>query len=426
MTATIPYYNVYAGVIGVMTALSFFFSGSETALLTANRIRLEMLAGSGSGRARVSLALLDRIEDVVGMILIGNNIANITATAFIAYLATKAFLLSETGLMAVTAVQTVIFLVLCEVTPKVIARAHAESFLLMCAYPMRALTVLMRPVIRFALVFSGVVKRLLGVTETARDLVRSREEIDVLFKIGEEEGVIGEEHHQYVSEILAFKDLMAKEIMTPTIDIVSIEVNRGIRELADIFVRNRFSRIPVYDSRVDNIIGYVFYRDLLGPRRVKKIAEAMNRARYVPSTKAVTSLFTEMVEQRVPVVFVVNEYGAVVGMVTHEDIAEEVVGEIQSRDQSDDEPIVELGRGRYMVSGRVDIEYFSRRFAMPVVKKGFETLSGFLEYHMGKIPKKGERFFHDRYAFIIEDSTERSIEKVVVLRQKKKGPSGQA
>jgi CBS domain containing-hemolysin-like protein len=409
-----------------MTVLSFIFSGSETALLTASRIRLEILANSGSGRARVSLVLLDRMEDVVGMILIGNNIANITATAFIAYLATKAFLVNETGLMAVTAVQTVIFLVFCEVTPKVIARAHAESFLLVCAYPMRALTIAMRPAIRFALLFSVIVKRLLGVNETDRAIVRTREEIDVLFKIGEEEGVIGEEHHQYVSEILAFTDLMAKEIMTPTIDIVSIEMNRGMRELADIFVRSRFSRIPVYESRVDNIIGYVFYRDLLGSRRVKKIAETINRARYVPSTKAVTSLFTEMVEQRVPVVFVVNEYGAVVGMVTHEDIAEEVVGEIQTRDQSDEEPIVELGRGRYMVSGRVDIEYFSRRFAMPVVKKGFETVSGFLEYQMGKIPKKGERFFHDRYAFIIEESTERSIEKVMVLRQKKKGASGQA
>ncbi|MBN2079167.1 MAG: HlyC/CorC family transporter [Spirochaetes bacterium] len=426
MNMPVPHYEIYAGIIVMMTVLSFFFSGSETALLTASRIRLEILAGTGSARARISLALLDRIEDVVGMILIGNNIVNITATAFIAYLATRAFLLNETGLIAVTAVQTVIFLVLCEVTPKVIARAHAETFLLLCAYPMRILVVLMKPAIKLALVFSGVVKRLLGVTGMDREMVRTREEIDILFRIGEEEGVIGEEHQQYVSEILAFKDLMAKEIMTPTIDIVSIEVNHGMRELADIFVRSRFSRVPVYDSRVDNIIGYVFYRDLLERRRVKRISEVMNRARYVPTTKGVTALFTEMVEQRVPVVFVVNEYGAVVGMVTHEDIAEEVVGEIQTRDQSDNEPIVELGRGRYMVSGRVDIEYFSKRFNMPVVKKGFETVSGFLEYHMGKIPKKGERFFYDRYAFIIEDSTERSIGNVMVLKQKKKGTSGQA
>ena len=426
MTGMIPHHEIYAGVILLMTVLSFLFSGSETALLTANRIRLEMLAGAGNGRARVSIALLDRIEDVIGMILIGNNIVNITATAFIAYLATRAFLLDETGLMAVTAVQTVIFLVFCEVTPKVIARAHAESFLMLCAYPMRLLVAVMRPAISFSLMFSGVLKRALGITEPERGMVRTREEIDILFRIGGEEGVIGEEHQQYVSEILAFKDLRAKEIMTPTIDIVSIELTRGVRELAELFVKSRFSRIPVYDSRVDNIIGYVFYRDLLEHPRVKKISEVMIRARYVPSTKGVTSLFAEMVEERVPVVFVVNEYGAVVGMVTHEDIAEEVVGEIQSRDQSESELIVELGRERHMVSGRVDIEYFSKRFNMPVVKRGFETVSGFLEYHMGKIPKKGERYFHDRYAFIVEESTERSIEKVLVLRQKKKRASGKA
>ncbi|TFH42603.1 MAG: HlyC/CorC family transporter [Chrysiogenales bacterium] len=418
--------EIYAAVIFVMIIFSFFFSGAETAFLTASRMRLETIYGGVTGRAARSLALLNREKDVIGMLLIGNNIANVTATAFITYLATKAFLLNKPGLMAVTAVQTVIFLVLCEVTPKVIARAHAESFLMICAYPMTVLVAIMKPAIRFSLFFSHALKALFRMKDSERRIVRTREEIDLLFKIGEEDGVIGEDHQKYVSEILTFRELTAKEIMTPTIDIVSVESSRAVRELSEIFVLSRFSRIPVHDARVDNIIGYVFYRDLLKRRRLSRIEDVMNKARYVPSTKSVYALFTEMVDQRAPVVCVVNEFGAVVGMVTHEDIAEEVVGEIQTRDQSEEELITELGRGRYMVSGRVDIEYFSKRFNMILVKKGFETLSGFLEYKMGKIPKKGERFVHDRYAFIIEEATERSIDRVMLLRQKKKKITGPA
>jgi len=413
-------YQVYIILIGVMMFLSFFFSGTETALLTSNRFYLESLSKTGNRRAKLSLRIVDNIEDTMGMILIGNNIVNISSTAFITYIVTTAFMLQELGMLVVTAVQTILFLIICEVTPKVVARARAETFLMFFSYPIKILLVIMKPTIKFSLLFTKVLKSLLGVTESERSSIRSREEIDILFKIGEEDGVINVEHHEYVSEILSFRGMTAREIMTPTIDIVSIDVDAGMRELADLIVRTRFSRIPVYRGRVDNLVGYVFYRDILKHRSAKKIPDIMNKVHYVPATKRIVELYNEMVENLVPMVFIVDEHGAVVGMVTHEDIAEEVVGEIQTRDQSEEELVVELGRGKFLLSGKMDIEYFMRSFNIHIDKKGFETLAGFIEYRLGRIPKKGDRLDHEKYTFIIDEATDRSIEKVIVQTMKKK------
>lgn len=425
MIMMIVQFQLYLFLIFVMILLSFFFSGSETAILTSRRFELEALSSVGNRNAGRSLWILDNIEDAISMILLGNNIVNIASAAFITYIATSAFVLNEPELLAVTAVQTVIFLILCEVTPKVVARARAEAFLMVCSYPLRLLMLVMKPAVRVSLLFSKALKSLLGITAPEQRGIRSREEIDILFKIGREDGVIDEDHREYVSEILSFKGITAREIMTPTVDIMSVELNQGIKELADIIVRNRFSRVPVYEERVDNIIGYVFYREMLKNRGAKKIADVMNRAYYVPMTKRIVELYSEMVENLIPVVFVVNEQGGVVGMVTHEDIAEEVVGEIQTRDQFEEELMTELGRERFAVSGRMDIEYFMKRFKVAIEKKDFETLSGFVAYRMGKIPKKGDRFHYDRYTFIIDEATERSVEKVIVQKIKKKKVSEQ-
>jgi CBS domain containing-hemolysin-like protein len=405
---------MYVVLIFLMMLFLFFFSGIETALLTSDRINLENLSKAGSTKARRSLMILEDIENAISMTQIGINIVQIAATSFIAYTATEAFLISEPKLFLVASVQTIIFLIFCELSPKVIARAHAETFLMICSYPVIFLMFILKPAIMVTLFVSGFLKRVFNVVGSGRGIVRSREEIDILFKIGEQEGIIDEEHQAYVSEILSFKDIVAREIMTPTISIIAVEINQNMRRLADTFVKTKFSRIPVYEARVDNIIGYVFYRDFLKNKNIKKIADVMNKAYYVPATKKVFELYSEIVENLIPMIFVVDEHGAVVGMVTHEDIAEEVVGEINASEQSDEELIIELGRGRYLVSGKLDIEFFTNRFNAPIEKKGFETLAGFISYEMGKIPKKGDRLVQDKFTFIIEEATERSIDKVIL------------
>jgi CBS domain containing-hemolysin-like protein len=421
MTFVFTNYLLYVVLIFIMMMLLFFLNGMEVSIITSNRIYLEYQFKAGNERAARSLMILDNIEDAFNMTLIATNIVNIAISAFITFVATEAYMVDEPRLFIVTAVEAIVLLIFCEIAPKVVARAKAESFLMHFSYPILVLIIVFKPAVKISLAAARVIKKMFNLPQTARATVGSREEIAVLFKIGEEEGVINEEHKQYVSEILTFKDITASEIMTPTIDIVSIEADQGIRAVADMIVKTKFSRIPIYKGEADNIIGYVFYRDILKRRHAKKISDIMNRVPYVPATKRIVELYSEMIENLIPMVFVVNEYGEVVGMVTHEDIAEEVVGEIQTRDQSEEELITELGRDRYLLSGRMDIEYFMRRFRVPVEKKGFETLSGFVASRMGRIPKKGDRFAYDKYTFIIEEATERSIEKIILQNRKKKG-----
>jgi len=247
----------------------------------------------------------------------------------------------------------------------------------------------------------------------------SREELDVLFQIGAKDGIIDDEHHMYVSGILSFKDLTAYEIMTPTIDIVSVELKTSFKNLVQLIESTRYSRIPVFDKRVDNIVGYVYYRDIISKKNIKTIQEIMRPAQYVPSTKNIFDLFMEMKNDNISIVFVVNEYGAVVGMVSDEDIAEKIVGEIHTLDHGEDELIMKTSDREYILSGDLDIDHFKKIFMLDIEKKGFETIAGFMMYQLGYIPQKGESVKYGKYSFVVDSITDRSITKVMFKSKSK-------
>ena len=206
-----------------------------------------------------------------------------------------------------------------------------------------ALTFVFRPVTRFSLYFSGRIKTLLGLESGRYSFVSSRDDIGLLFKLGMAHGVIDADHHDYITEILSFNRVTAYEVMTPLIDVVSVERKKGIRHVVRLIEETRFSRIPVYEERVDNIVGYVYYRDLLMDTAVRSIDQVLKEPHFVPSTKKIHELFHEMREMTLTMVFVVNEFGAVEGLVTREDIAEEIV-----------EIAKELGTTPDAVSAKID------------------------------------------------------------------------
>lgn len=411
-------FMLYETAVIVCVILSAFFSGSETALVSANAMTLESFAIKGSRSARRSLALIKRMEEAISIILIGNNIVNTTAAAFLTYIAAEYFYLKQMQLVILISVQTLIFLLFCELFPKVFARSKPELFLMLFSLPLQLFLAILRPLARVSLTFSLLLKRILNVQKVNDSRVK-REEIDILFKIGGEAGIIVGNNLMYVSEILHIKNTVAAEIMTPTIDIISVEINSSIKNLIATIARIRFTRIPVYHERVDNIVGYVFYRDLLaaGTGNVKKLSDIIHKAHYVPETKSIYDLHLEMQENLLPLVFIINEYGAVVGMVSYEDIAEEVVGEIHAKDQSKEDLIRQISGKKFIVRGDLEIDHFVRQFPMDIEKRGFKTISGFIMYSMGKVPKKGDRFDYGNYTIIIDEATERSVEKVLVIIQ---------
>ena len=409
----------YHITIGICILLSAFFSGTETSIISASRLNLEYLARLGNPGARRGLLILDNIEDAVSMVLIGNNIVNMSAASFLVYIATRSYLLSDLWLFLLTIVQTIFFLIFCELSPKIITNAMADSYLMFFSLPIRVLMFVLKPAVNLSLLVTSAYKRFLGLNDIKRSLITSRDEIDILFDMGEKEGIITYDHKTYVSEMLTFKDMCARDIMRPTISIVSIDIKAGVRSLVDMIDKTGFSRIPVFENRVDNITGYIFYRDILKRPDEKNLSDYLIRAHYIPSTKNIFELYLEMIQNKVPLVFVVNEHGGVIGMVTHEDIAEEVVGEIQTADHNDEDYIRPLDDGRFVLRGDMNIDFFNRSFHLDIEKKGFETIAGFLMFNLKRIPRKGDTCEYKKYRFQVDEGSERSVTRILLIPPKK-------
>ncbi|MDY6933222.1 MAG: hemolysin family protein [Spirochaetota bacterium] len=406
---------LYEILIFILILCSAFFSGAETSIISANSIKLNTISQKGDRKAERALNILKNKDEALGMILIGNNISNISATSFITFIATKSFLFGEYELFIITTIQTIIFLIFCEIVPKIVARSKAESYLMTLSYLISILIIILKPAVSTSLFFSKRLQQIFNLDKSRSSIIGSRDEIGLLFKLGEREGIITNDHQAFVSEILSFKKITAEEVMTPTIDIVSIEKRKSIRQLVSLVEKTRFSRIPVYDKRVDNIIGYVHYRDILHKKNIEKIDDILKKPFYIPATKRISELLPEILESKTHLAFVVNEFGAVEGLVTKEDIAEEIVGEIQTRDHPDEELIKKISDKKYILSGSLDIDYFQKVFGIDIDKKGFETIAGFINYFSGKIPGKGDRIEYNGYTFIVDEATEKSVEKILLI-----------
>ena len=408
----------YAFII-FFTVMSSFFSCIETAIVSSRRIAIETLSTKGNRNASRSLNILNNLEDALGMVLIGNNISNIGAAAFITFIATKAYFYNDTQLFLVTIVQTIFFLLFCEILPKIISKSHSESILMFFSLPILLLMSIFKPIIMVSLFFSGKITDLFNIRQSEVSPIKSRDDIATFISIGHKEGIIDRDKTLYLSEILSFRNSHAYEIMIPSVDIISISVDDSYKNVVTIIEKTKFSRLPVFKNREDNFIGYIYYRDLIknpGGRIEDIIIEPV----FIPDTKNVIDIYNFMQKEKTPLVFVTDEYGNISGMLTFEDIAEEIVGEIETDDHPVENTIIKLSEKKYILSGRLDIDYFQRYFKIEINKKHFETLAGFIMSLCGRIPDKGDHIRYYDYEFIVEETGIRTVDKLLFILPKKK------
>jgi putative hemolysin len=395
-----------------------FFSLAETAVVSASRAAILAKKERGNIFASPALWVIDRAEDILGLVMIGSNASSISATAFITLVATRTYKLHDSEIMLVGAVQTVVFLIVCEAIPKIISRFNAEKIILMLSIPLRVMLTALYPVVKSALLVSVFIKKKYAESQLS-ETERQRDELDALMRLGSYSGLIDEKGKTYISEILSLHKITVIEALTPTINIISVEAQTSGEELAAVIAKSRFSRIPVFEKRVDNIIGYVYYRDILERDSIKNITagDVMRKAEYVPLTKSLYSLYRKMQTSKNHIVFAVNEFGAVVGMVSREDIAEEIVGEIQTRDHHREGLIQSKEGGIHRISGSLDIDIFARIFDMIIEKKGFETVSGFISFIAGKIPDEDSQYEYQGYVISVKKADQRMVYEIDVRRK---------
>ena len=333
----------------ILVCLSGFFSSAETSLTTVNRVRLKTMADEGNKRAQTALNVLEKYGKMLSAILIGNNIVNLYASS----LATTLALSINLAVGIATGILTVVILLFGEIIPKNMAMVYSEKLALSYAAVIAGLMKLMTPVIFLVDKLAGGLMKLLHI-DTSKRTAMTETELRTYVEVSHEDGVIESEEREMIYNVFDFSDAVAKDIMIPRIDMAMVSEDANYDEVLALFKECMYTRIPVYQGEKENIIGLINIKDfiLVDQKERFKISDIMRQAYYTYEFKKTADLLIEMREKRVNVSFVLNEYGAAVGMITLEDLLEEIVGEIRDEyDEDEEELIQKLEERTYLVEG---------------------------------------------------------------------------
>lgn len=375
----------------VLIALSAFFSSAETALTTVNRVRVRTLIDEGNRRAAVLQKVLDNYSKMLSSILIGNNVVNLSASALTTTLAMK--LWGNYAVSIATGVLTLVVLLCGEIVPKNAATLNVEKISLAYARIIYYLMKLLTPLIYIVDRLSVGIMILLHVDPNKKKDQITESELKTYVDVSHEDGVIESEEREMIYNVFDFSDAVAKDIMIPRIDMSTINVEAGYEELLGVFKEYMYTRIPVYQDDNDNIIGLVNIKDfiLVEDRENFKITDILRDAYYTYEFKKTADLMIEMREKRFNVAFVLNEYGSCVGMITLEDLLEEIVGEIRDEyDADEDELIQEIGERQYLVEGGMKLDDINDALGTELESEDYDSIGGIIIEILDRMPVPGD------------------------------------
>ncbi|MEW6658346.1 MAG: hemolysin family protein [Thermodesulfobacteriota bacterium] len=394
--------------------LEAFFSGSEIALISANRHRLQERAEQGHRGAALALKLLKKPERLVASTLLGSNLAEISNTILV-----TAFLLEtmgQAGEMVAVLLLPPLILILAEITPKSIGRQLADPLAQRLAPILWTLSWIIYPI---TFIFAGLSRAVLFLTGSRHPSQMpfiSREDLHLVVRKSGPEVDLETPERRIIHRILHFSLRTVKEVMVPLVRVVAVPDTLTVAQTLEEFRTSRFSRLPVYHRRIDNLIGVIHAFDLLGEESLERPVRAyMRPLKYVPELKKIDRLLAEMQRQAVHLAAVVDEYGGVVGIVTIEDLLEEIVGEIADEFDQEVAPYKKLGEGHYLINARMEIEALNEFLHLDLPPGDYETLAGFLISQLGDLPRPGEHIQYRNLRFIVRQAESRTLKEVEVF-----------
>lgn len=400
-------------IIALCLIAEGFFSGSEIGVISASKIKIRHRADAGSRSAILLEKFLAAPVRFLSTTLIGTNLCTVTGAAILG-----TYMISIHG----TAGEIYTFLIfwpltllLGEVIPKVVYQQFSDTLAFRVVYPLRFFYYLFFPV---TYLLTALVRSIGGLAqegESRRTPFVSKQELDLLVEMRGEKTDIGEQERGMIRRIFSFGEITAREAMIPIVEVLAIEDNGTVNELLRKIKERRYSRIPVYRGNVYNISGVVNVFDILFlPDSETSISSIIRSAHYVPETKKVPELLKVLQEKKVPMAVVVDEYGSAVGIVTIEDLLEEIVGEIRSEHEVAEELYQVLQDGSYLIDARMEVDAVNEELGLGIEKGPYETLGGYLLYHLQEIPSQGAALEAGGYKYSVVESTEKSIERVKV------------
>jgi gliding motility-associated protein GldE len=415
------------GCLLFLFVLSAFFSGSEVALFSLDKKKLQNTFESDPLIRRYLQNLLDFPRRLLVTILLGNTVINVAASIIAVSLAIdyshNSGFPRNIALTIEIICLTFCILIFGELIPKIWAAKNPVAFAKLISIPLYWLNVILFPV---AEILTEAIRSLIGMLklDKSKSAILS-EEIAELANLGHERGTIVDKEHGLISSIVNFRSVAVHEVMTPRVDIVSVSAETNFNEMLDIIIKTGHSRIPLYHEDLDEIIGVVFSKDLLP--YIKNVESRINfsltkiarKAMFIPRTKLISSLMHEFQEKKMHLAIVVDEYGGTAGLITLEDIIEEILGEIRDEYDKEENPITKVGDNNYIILGKLSIDELNDLLNTTFSENSnYETVAGMILNHVGQIPKEGYSFQIDGYTFIVKEIQNKRIKKVQVEKIK--------
>lgn len=403
-------------IVLLLVLLSAFFSSAETALTTVNKISIRSLIEEGNKKAIIVDKIINNQSKMLSAILIGNNLVNISASSLATLLAQRAF--GDYAVSIATGILTIVVLIFGEITPKSLATKNSLKMSLMYAKIIYGLMTILTPIIFIINKLSNLFMRLLRIDPNKKAAAITETELRTIVDVSHEEGIIETEERKMINNVFDFGDAIASDVMVPKIDMTMADINSTYEELIKIFREEKYTRIPIYQDSTDNVIGIINMKDLLlyNPDEIFDIRNFLRSAFYTYEAKKLSELMLEMKKTAVNIVIVLDEYGVTAGLITLEDLLEEIVGEIHDEyDLDEDEPIKKVADNKYILEGQMKIDDLNDYLNVKLSSEDYDSIGGLFIEHLDRLPAIGDQIVIDNLSFKVTSMDKMRINMVELI-----------
>jgi CBS domain containing-hemolysin-like protein len=395
----------------LLVIISAFFAGSEIAFVTGNKLKIEIKARKNGLAARSALYYTNNPQNFFSIILIGNSIVSISFASLSALFLARIFGFNEITILIIS---TFILLVFGELLPKYLSSEIPDRIVFISAVPIRIISFILYPLVKtISWISTLFTKSSSSMSGWSVNYLFDKEDMESLVKESHEAGVVNKKESDIISRILDVGDQRVYEAMRPRTDVVGIDIESTVEEALDVFIESGYSKHPVYEGSLDNIKGVIFAHDLfLFPQNLQSIIREII---FVPETKRSFDMLSEFLSKRVSIAAVIDEFGGTAGIVTMEDIIEELFGEIKDEYDIDEEIFRKISQDTYLISGKVEVDLINEKFKLNIPYGDYETLGGYISSRLGRIPAQGERVIIDNFNILIAKGNNTRVDVVKIL-----------
>ena len=414
--------TLYIVLLIICLLLSAFFSSSETAFISLQKVRIQQLINNKVRGAKQVARVLERPENLLSTVLLGNTLVNAGAAALATALAVSYWGEGQ-GILIATVGTTVILLIFCETTPKTIATQHAERLALLYSQPIQAISWLFTP---FVIVLSWIASsftKMFGGISSPTSLIRE-EEIRTMISVGHKEGTVEEEEAEMLHKVFEFGNRPVREIMVPRTEVVWVTKGTKLADFLKLYAENPLSRFPVYEENIDNVVGILAVKDIVMTQAKQTFNEGatiddmIRPAYFAPETKRVSELFAEMRDQNFRMTVVVDEFGGTAGIVSLSGLMEEIVGPVGDELAEIDKEYETINEYTFQIDGGMRVDRANEEMELKIPTGDYETVAGFVLYLLGRIPKKGEQLKYKGLKLVITKMRGMKIEEILLTKER--------